>query len=65
MEQSVLVLDGTIQNYDWGSRTAIADFLGRPAKSDLPEAELWIGAHPKAPSRVVAPAGLEIGRAHV
>jgi mannose-6-phosphate isomerase len=58
MGRSVLVLDNPIQNYAWGSRTAIADFLGRPAPSALPEAELWIGAHPKAPSRVVAPAGL-------
>ena len=58
MEHSVLVLDNPVQNYAWGSRTAIAELLGRPAPSALPEAELWIGAHPKAPSRVVAPAGL-------
>jgi mannose-6-phosphate isomerase len=58
MTQTVFVLDNPVQNYAWGSRTAIADFLGRPAPSALPEAELWIGAHPKAPSRVVAPAGL-------
>jgi mannose-6-phosphate isomerase len=54
----VFVLENPIQNYAWGSRTAIAHLLGRPAPSALPEAELWIGAHPKAPSRVVAPAGL-------
>jgi len=58
MTHPVLVLDNAIQNYAWGSRSAIADFLGRPAPSELPEAELWIGAHPKAPSRVMAPAGL-------
>jgi len=58
MSLPVFVLDNPIQNYAWGSRTAIAEFLGRPAPSALPEAELWIGAHPKAPSRVVAPAGL-------
>jgi mannose-6-phosphate isomerase len=58
MDQSVFVLDNPIQNYAWGSRTALAGLLGRPAPSALPEAELWIGAHPKAPSRVVAPAGL-------
>jgi mannose-6-phosphate isomerase len=48
----VLPLDNTVQNYAWGSTTAIADFLGRPSPDGLPEAELWIGAHPKAPSRV-------------
>jgi mannose-6-phosphate isomerase len=58
MSQQLLVLENPILNYSWGSRTAIADLLGRPAPTDLPEAELWIGAHPKAPSRIVAPAGL-------
>jgi mannose-6-phosphate isomerase len=55
---SVLVLENPIQTYAWGSRHAIAEFLGRPAPSAQPEAELWIGAHPKAPSRVVSPAGM-------
>jgi mannose-6-phosphate isomerase len=58
MNHTIFVLDNPVLNYAWGSRTAIADLLGRPAPSDLPEAELWIGAHPKAPSRVVSPAGL-------
>lgn len=57
MAQAVFVLENPVLNYAWGSRTAIADLLGRPAPSALPEAELWIGAHPKAPSRVAAPAG--------
>jgi mannose-6-phosphate isomerase len=38
-----------IQPYAWGSRTAIAQLQGRPA-SKSPEAELWMGAHPSAPS---------------
>ena len=58
MSQSVFVLENPVQSYAWGSRTAIAELLGRPVPSPGPEAELWIGAHPKAPSRVVAPAGL-------
>ncbi len=52
MRPVVLPLENTVQNYGWGSPTAIADFLGRPSPSGLPEAELWIGAHRKAPSRV-------------
>src|SRR5512134_544158 len=56
MRPSVLPLDNPVQNYSWGSRTAIAEFLGRPNERGLPEAELWIGAHPKAPSRVVGAA---------
>jgi mannose-6-phosphate isomerase len=58
MVQSVLLLENPIQDYAWGSRTAIADFLGQPSPAPRPEAELWIGAHPKAPSRIVEPAGL-------
>ena len=58
MNGPLLVLDNPIQNYAWGSRTAIATFLGRPSPAAKPEAELWIGAHPKAPSRIVEPPGL-------
>ncbi|WP_320537825.1 mannose-6-phosphate isomerase, class I [Pseudarthrobacter sp. IC2-21] len=42
-------LENALRDYAWGSRTAIAELLGRPA-SGGPEAELWIGAHPGAPS---------------
>ena len=52
MAASVLPLDNPIQNYAWGSRDAISSLLGRPNESGRPEAELWIGAHPRAPSRV-------------
>jgi len=50
MTPKVIPLDNPVQDYAWGSKTAIAAFLGRPP-SGGPEAELWIGAHPKAPSR--------------
>jgi len=40
-----------IQHYPWGSRTAIARLQGREP-SGRPEAELWMGAHPSAPSHV-------------
>ncbi len=45
-------LRNPIQNYAWGSRTAIAEFLGRPSPTPEPEAELWMGAHPGGPSEV-------------
>jgi mannose-6-phosphate isomerase len=45
-------LDNTIQRYAWGSRTALADLQGRPSPTAEPEAELWMGAHPRAPSRL-------------
>jgi mannose-6-phosphate isomerase len=40
-----------IQPYAWGSRTALAELLGRTPSSG-PEAEAWFGAHPYAPSRL-------------
>jgi mannose-6-phosphate isomerase len=48
----VIKLDNTVMGYDWGSRTAIAALQGRRVPSDAPEAELWIGAHASAPSRI-------------
>ncbi|WP_426990043.1 mannose-6-phosphate isomerase, class I [Pseudarthrobacter sp. Y6] len=42
-------IENVIRDYAWGSTTAIAGLLGRP-ESGRPEAELWIGAHPGAPS---------------
>jgi mannose-6-phosphate isomerase len=45
-------LQNTVQPYAWGSRFAIAELLGQPAPSDHPQAELWMGAHAKAPSKV-------------
>ncbi len=44
------LLRGAIRTYAWGSRTAIAEFTGRPAPTAHPEAELWLGAHPGDPA---------------
>jgi mannose-6-phosphate isomerase len=50
--KQIRLLKNTIQEYDWGSHTAIAELLGEPSPSQKPQAELWMGAHPKAPSQV-------------
>ncbi|MEM7285632.1 MAG: mannose-6-phosphate isomerase, class I [Actinomycetota bacterium] len=42
-------LVATTQHYDWGDERFIAE-LQRRAASGLPEAELWMGAHPTAPA---------------
>jgi mannose-6-phosphate isomerase len=44
-------ITNTPRDYAWGSRTAIAELLGR-APSGGPEAELWLGAHPGSPAVV-------------
>ncbi|GGP69934.1 mannose-6-phosphate isomerase, class I [Saccharothrix coeruleofusca] len=51
------VLHNAVRSYAWGSRTALAEMLGREVPAPHPEAELWMGAHPGDPSRVVGPDG--------
>lgn len=44
-----------ILHYDWGTKNEnafIPKLLGIEPEKDLPYAELWIGAHPKAPSKI-------------
>ncbi|MFJ8664088.1 mannose-6-phosphate isomerase, class I [Streptomyces sp. NPDC093795] len=43
-------LVNTVRPYAWGSTTAIPELLGI-APSGEPQAEMWMGAHPGAPSR--------------
>ncbi|MFC9299255.1 mannose-6-phosphate isomerase, class I [Streptomyces sp. NPDC057011] len=44
-------LTNTIRPYAWGSTTAIAKLLGVEPTGE-PQAEVWMGAHPGAPSRI-------------
>ena len=48
----ICLLENTIQEYAWGSYTAIPEILGNASPANTPQAELWMGAHPKAPSKV-------------
>ncbi|NEB80434.1 mannose-6-phosphate isomerase, class I [Streptomyces sp. SID14478] len=43
-------LSNTIRPYAWGSTTAIAQLIGAEPTGE-PQAEMWMGAHPGAPSR--------------
>ncbi len=47
------LLENPVRAYAWGSRTVIADLLGEQVPSPHPQAEMWLGAHPADPSRVV------------
>jgi mannose-6-phosphate isomerase len=44
------LLEPVVRPYAWGSQYGIAELQGRPVPSPAPEAELWMGAHPSAPS---------------
>ena len=57
---AVFKLENTIQNYAWGSRTAMPGLLGYENPDNEPMAELWMGAHPKAPSLLVKEDGTEV-----
>src|ERR1700684_2945781 len=46
------LLQPVIRPYAWGSRRGIAELQARPLPAPGPEAELWMGAHPSAPSGV-------------
>jgi len=49
-EIGVLKLNGVVQHYDWGGLDFIPGLLGVANSERKPCAELWIGAHPKAPA---------------
>ncbi|WP_405900825.1 mannose-6-phosphate isomerase, class I [Streptomyces sp. NBC_00727] len=49
-------LVSTVRSYAWGSTTALPGLLGT-APDGRPQAELWTGAHPGAPSLVRRPDG--------
>ncbi len=51
--KTIGLLKNTIQEYAWGSYTAISELLGQDFPAASPQAELWMGAHPKAPSLVM------------
>ncbi|MFJ3955743.1 mannose-6-phosphate isomerase, class I [Streptomyces libani] len=44
-------LANTVRPYAWGSTTAIPKLLGTTPTGE-PQAEMWMGAHPGAPSRI-------------
>ena len=50
--RQALRLRNPIMPYAWGSRRAIRALRGLEGPSSTPEAELWMGAHEKAPSEV-------------
>ncbi|HUW39521.1 MAG TPA: mannose-6-phosphate isomerase, class I [Rectinemataceae bacterium] len=50
-------LENPVQRYAWGSVDGITQVLGIPNPGGGPLAEIWMGAHPKAPSLALDPSG--------
>lgn len=54
---AIYPLRNPVQNYLWGSTSDIPQLLGTANPRNEPVAELWLGAHPKAPSTVLREQG--------
>ena len=52
-DNNMFILKNTIQNYQWGKSEWISDFLNIKKTNNSPQAELWMGAHPKSPSKTI------------
>ncbi len=50
---NIFKLRNHIREYIWGSKTFIANLQGKDEASKEPQAELWMGTHLSAPSRVM------------
>jgi mannose-6-phosphate isomerase len=46
-------LENPVQRYSWGSVNGITETLGIPNPGGGPLAEIWMGAHPSAPSTAI------------
>jgi mannose-6-phosphate isomerase len=55
--RQILRLHNPVQAYAWGSHRAIAELLGQPIPSPQPQAELWMGDHPRAFSTALLEGG--------
>lgn len=49
----VFELENIIQDYAWGDRYAFNKLFGVENPNNGPQAEIWMGAHPKAPSILI------------
>lgn len=50
--QPFFLMRNPIQTYQWGSRTALPTLFNIPNPDQQPQAEIWMGAHPKASSEI-------------
>jgi mannose-6-phosphate isomerase len=52
MKKNLFKLQNVIQNYAWGSQSALTELFGIENPTSQPQAELWMGAHSSGCSRV-------------
>jgi mannose-6-phosphate isomerase len=52
LQTDIAKIQGVIQHYAWGGHDFLPQLLQHPNPERQPFAEYWMGAHPKAPSRL-------------
>ncbi|MGF1750686.1 mannose-6-phosphate isomerase, class I [Vibrio cionasavignyae] len=52
-EHSFFPMQNTIQNYAWGSVSSMHELFGFKNEPQQPQAEVWMGAHPRGCSMVI------------
>lgn len=52
-EEKIYKLENKIQDYAWGTRDVLNQLFSIPNPNRKPQAEIWMGAHSKAPSTVL------------
>ncbi|WP_163391103.1 mannose-6-phosphate isomerase, class I [Enterovibrio norvegicus] len=50
--QHFFPLTNVIQDYAWGSHTALGELFDMPNPDNTPQAEIWMGAHPNGCSKI-------------
>lgn len=50
--RNIVYLQNQVLNYAWGDKHTLHDLYEVPNPDNLPQAELWLGAHPKNSSKV-------------
>lgn len=56
-EPALVLIRPSVQHYEWGGTERLPALLGIANPEQRPFAELWYGAHPKAPATAETPAG--------
>ena len=49
----IAILKNVVQEYTWGSTTFLPELQGKDVSEGRPQAELWMGVHPKGASMVL------------
>tara|TARA_R110002167_G_scaffold220460_5_gene425078 strand:- start:10686 stop:11870 length:1185 start_codon:yes stop_codon:yes gene_type:complete len=58
--ETIYYLQNTIQAYNWGHPQAMEKLFDIPNPDHLPQAEMWMGAHDKAPSLIQRPQAMDL-----